>query len=394
MLAAVLLVSLSACHPAVTDPKDPNFIVAETKDWKITRAQLNDEIAGFLKERQKTVQDVDPAKMPLLETEVLKNMVIKKLLIAHAATLNLQDVDKEDAATLDKVKSQFPTQADLDAKLKTIGMTLDQLKQQIHEGTVARKTLQKEAFQNIEPSDAEINAFYLQNQDKLAVPEKVRVSRIIILADDKTSAADRAAKKKAIDKAHARVAKGEDFSKVATEVSEDRYSAPKGGDIGYTQRGENEATFDEVAFSTKPGVVSPVFQTTMGYQFLKVTDVHPAGTVPIAQARDRIVPYLRQLKERDAMDAYFKKLLADSGVTFHLKLVDPTQVLGPNQGAAATSGATPPSGAGASSPGAETAPAESSGPPTQQSAPPADASSPPPADMSPPAAAPSTNSGQ
>ena len=354
-LAAVFLLSLSACHQQVTDPKDPRFIVAETKDWTITRADLTSEINEFLKERQKTVADVDPSKMPLLETQVLNNMVIKKLIFARAATLNLQDVDKDDAATFEKLKAQFPTEADLEAKLKSVGMTVDDAKRQIHEGTVIRKTLEKDAFQNVEPTDAEINAFYMQNQDKMAVPEKVRVSRIIIMADDKTSPTDRAAKKKAINKAYTRVTKGEDFAKVATEVSEDRYSAPKGGDLGYSQRGENEENFDKVAFGLKPGAVSPVFETPMGYEFIKVTDVHPAGTLPIAQERPNIEKFLRQNKQRQAMDAYAKKILADGNVTFHLK-----QVQLPQPGAGMPAGAAPPPQEATPPP----APAEAPAPPS------------------------------
>jgi peptidyl-prolyl cis-trans isomerase C len=337
----LLLLPLAGCHQVVKDPKDPKFIVAESKDWTITRAQLNDEITNFLKERQKTIADVDPAKEPMLETEVLNTMVIKKLLLARAGVLNLPDVDKDDDATFAQLKGHFPSDAEFQAQLKTAGLTQDDLKRQIHEGDLIRKTLEIEAFHDLQPSDAEINAFYLQNKDKLTTPDKIRASRIIVMADDQTTPAVRAAKKKAIDKAHARVVKGEDFSKVATEVSEDRYSAPKGGDIGYFQRGENEAHFDEVAFATKPGAVSPVFVTPMGFEFLKVTDVHPGGVVSIAQARDTISKYLLQQKRKAAMDVYAKKLLATSDVTFHLVRVNPDQLPSGAPGADASTNGAP-----------------------------------------------------
>jgi hypothetical protein len=110
---------------------------------------------------------------------------------------------------------------------------------------------------------------------------------------------------------------------VATAVSEDRDSAPKGGDIGYFQRGEIESPeFDQVAFNTKAGEVSPVFETPMGYQFIKVTDIQPGGPVPIADARSFIAGKLRQAKMQQQQEAYSKKLLADSGVIFHVTMVD------------------------------------------------------------------------
>ncbi len=168
----------------------------------------------------------------------------------------------------------------------------------------------------------------MQNKDKLVTPDKVRASRIIVMVDDKTPPVTREAKKKVIEKAHARVLKGEDFARVAGEVTEDQYSKSKGGDVGYFQKGENEPAFDAVAFSSKPGAVSAVFQSPMGYQFLKVTDVHPGGVLSIAQARDNISAYLLQIKQREAVNAYAKKLLSTSGVTFHLVKVTPDQLPG------------------------------------------------------------------
>ena len=322
-LAATLVLFVAGCHPAVTDPQDPRFIVAEKANWTITRGQLNNEIATFFKESHKTAADIGPAKMPLLEMSMLRFMVLKKLLLEKAATLQLKDVDKDEHAALQQLQDRYPTEADFESRLKASGMTLDELKKQIHEQVVLRKTLEIVALQNVEPTDKEIDDFYLQHKDKFVIPDKVRASRVVVLLAQNSTPAEKAAKKKAIDKAHARVVKGEDFSKVATEVSEDRYSAPKGGDVGYFQRGENEPEFDAVAFSTKEGTVSPVFESPMGYEFLKVTDVHPGGEVSIAEARDTIANYLLKEKSVQEEQSYSEKLLADSGVTFHLAAPNP-----------------------------------------------------------------------
>jgi parvulin-like peptidyl-prolyl isomerase len=249
-------------------------------------------------------------------------MVLKKLILEQAATLPLKDVDKDEAGILAELKGHFPTEADFDGQLKTAGMTLDELKKQIHENVLIQKTMELEAFHDIQPTDQEIDDFYMKNKDKFDVPDKIRASRVVIMVDQAATPAQKAAKKKEIDKAHARVLKGEDFSKVASEVSEDQYSKPKGGDIGYFQKGENEADFDDVAFATKPGMVSPVFETPMGYEFLKVTDVHPGGDISVAQARDSIAKYLSEAKESQEEKDYTTKLLASSGVKFHLVQVN------------------------------------------------------------------------
>ncbi len=185
----------------------------------------------------------------------------------------------------------------------------------------------------------------MKNKDKFVVPDKVRASRVVIMVDDHTPPAEKAAKKKAIDAARARVVKGEDFSKVAMEVSQDRSSAPKGGDMGKFQRGENEPGFDDVAFKTKVNTVSPVFVDNMGYQFVKVTDSTPAGTIPLAEARALIAPKLRAEKKRQAENTYAMSILKSPDVQFYLKMIDPAaQVAAPN-GGGAPEGSQPPAGA-------------------------------------------------
>jgi parvulin-like peptidyl-prolyl isomerase len=202
-------------------------------------------------------------------------------------------------------------------------MTLDDLKKRIHEKLLISKVLEAEAFKNVDPTEQEVNDIYLKNKDAFNIPPKIRASRILIHVNDNISATDKAAKKKAIDKAHDRVVHGEDFAKVAAQVSEDRSSAPNGGDIGFFQQGENEPQFDTVAFSTKENVVSPVFLTSLGYQFLKVTAIQPAGVVPVADARAYITNKLRETKMGEQEQLYAKKLLTDGGVTYHLVRVDP-----------------------------------------------------------------------
>jgi len=313
----------TGCHPRIKDPKDPKFIVAEKGTWQITRADLDKEIGAYLQQHQMTLDQVGPANIPKMETFMLNNMVLKKLILEKAATLPLKDVDKDADAQLAAIKGRVPPGQDFATELKSVGMTEDQLKQRIHEQVVISKVLEMEAFKNGGPTEQEINDFYAKNKEKFNVPAQVRASRVLILVDDKTSAADKAAKKKAIDKAHDRVVKGEEFSKVATEVSEDQYSKARGGDLSWFKQGDNsDPQFDAIAFNTKTGTVSEVFETPLGYQFIKVTDVHPAGIASLADASSTISRYLGDTKKKQQEEDYTTKLLNDGGVTFYMTRVD------------------------------------------------------------------------
>lgn len=357
---------IAGCHPAVTDPNDPKFVVAEKGTWKITQGELDEQVTSYLKQRQVTPEQVGPSKMPVVETAMLKSMVLKKLLLDKAAALPQTDVAKDEADELSRLKGAA-AEPEFEQQLKSAGLTIDDLKQKIHEKVLITKVLQADAFKNVDPTEQEINDVYLKYKQSFAIPEKVRASRILIHVDDSAPAADKAAKKKAIDQAHARVVKGEDFGKVAAQVSEDRSSAPNGGDIGYFQRGVNEAGFDDVAFNTKQNVVSPVFLTPLGYQFLKVTAIQPPGVVPVADARGYITSKLREMKMQQQEQAFARSLLADSGVTYHRVLVDPPAQTAPPSGGPGAGAGGPDSAPPSSAPSSGAPP--SGGPDSAPSAP-------------------------
>lgn len=358
-LAVIATVFLAGCQQKALDPNDPNFVVAEKGDFKVTKAQLDAAVDEFLKSRQATPAMVGQDKMPVIQTAMLRNIVLKQLLLDRAATLQLKDVDKEEAAELEKLKGPM-SDADFQQQLSRAGMTLDQLKQKIHEKVVVMDVLQTEAFKNADPSDQEINAIYEQYKDSFNIPETIRVSRILVHMDDKATPAQKAEKKKAIDQAHTRVAKGEDFSKVAMEMSEDQTSKTRGGDLGAVRKGESEPGFDEVAFKTKVNALSPVFLTPLGYEFVKVTEHHDAGVVPIAEARSYIAQKLRERKMEEQEQAYAQKLLANSGVKYNIPLVEPpAQMMPPSAPGGAPAGGAPAGG----SPAAQMPEASASTPP-------------------------------
>jgi len=86
-----------------------------------------------------------------------------------------------------------------------------------------------------------------------------------------------------IKKIRERITKGEDFEKVAREVSEDPSVSKNGGDLGYFTALYMVYPFEVAAYTTKKGEVSPPLRTRFGYHILKVTDVRPArGNIRVA----------------------------------------------------------------------------------------------------------------
>ncbi|MFH1052570.1 MAG: peptidylprolyl isomerase [bacterium] len=97
--------------------------------------------------------------------------------------------------------------------------------------------------------------------------EMVKASHILVKFNDNKDSA----KAEAV-KILNRAKKGEDFAKMAIELSEDKGSAEKGGDLGFFGKGRMIKEFEEAAFAAKAGeVVGPV-ETQFGYHIIKVID--------------------------------------------------------------------------------------------------------------------------
>ena len=85
---------------------------------------------------------------------------------------------------------------------------------------------------------------------------------------DKTQ--QEAAAKKKIDDIAARLKNGEDFAKVASEVSDDPGSKLKGGDLDWFKKGRTAPEFEAAAFALKKGQTSEPVKSTYGYHIIQV----------------------------------------------------------------------------------------------------------------------------
>lgn len=78
--------------------------------------------------------------------------------------------------------------------------------------------------------------------------------------------------RKKADAALKRVQGGEDFAKVASEVSQDPGSKDKGGDLGFAPKGSYVPEFETAAYKLKLGEVSGIVETQFGFHIIKVTE--------------------------------------------------------------------------------------------------------------------------
>lgn len=158
----------------------------------------------------------------------------------------------------------------------------------------------------------------------------IRASHILFRVDKNASPQDTLVAFNKAMAAYQRILSGEDFGKVAAEVSEDPSArdteasqyrpARKGnqGDLGYFTVFDMVYSFENGAYNTPLGKVSKPVRTEYGYHLIKVTDKQPAmGQAQVAHIFVSIPPNaspVDSLAKKDKIQTAYDKL--NSGVAF------------------------------------------------------------------------------
>jgi peptidyl-prolyl cis-trans isomerase D len=137
----------------------------------------------------------------------------------------------------------------------------------------------------IEIPDAEVRAYYDGHADEFTQEEQVQARHVLLRVGEDRSAEQA---RQQLDEIRARIAGGEGFAQVASEVSEDPGSAARGGHLGFFGRGRMTPEFEEAAFAAPVGELVGPIETPFGVHLLEVTERRQAGLQPFEEVSTQI----------------------------------------------------------------------------------------------------------
>jgi peptidyl-prolyl cis-trans isomerase D len=158
-------------------------------------------------------------------------------------------------------------------------------------------------------NEQDVKTYYEQNVARLSGKEERRASHILISAPKDSPADDRSKARERAVALLAQVRKApETFADVARKNSQDAGSAPKGGDLEYFGRGSMVKPFEEAAFGLKKGDISDLVESDYGFHIIKVTD--------IKATKQRSFEELLPLIEVDLKTQQAQRKFAETAETF------------------------------------------------------------------------------
>lgn len=163
------------------------------------------------------------------------------------------------------------------------------------------------------PSDAEVQAAYDANKAAFDVPRQFRAAQIFVaVARGADKVVEERARRKLDEVVKAVKAKGADFAAVARADSEDKQTAPQGGEIGWLSESQMVPGIRSVATALAKEAISDPVRLDDGWHVVKLLDTRPAATRSLSEVKDGLVTQLRAARARELRQAYMAKLLEQS----------------------------------------------------------------------------------
>ena len=140
-------------------------------------------------------------------------------------------------------------------------------------------------------TEASMRALYDESVKQMKPEPEIRARHILVETED-------AAKAVVV-----RLKAGEDFAKVAGEVSKDPGSGAEGGDLGYFTKERMVPEFSTAAFAMKVGDVSDPVKSQFGFHVIKVEDIRERPVPGFDEVKGQIEQYLIRKTQQEAVMA-------------------------------------------------------------------------------------------
>ena len=208
---------------------------------------------------------------------ILEELMFQKLMLNQAEMDSLNVTDSEVEMELNRRITDLIGRAGSQEKLEKIfNKSMSDIKEELRR-LVKEKSLQDQVRANILKgvvvTPAEVKAFF-NNMSPDSIPmvdELYEVQQIVkrppVSIDEKLAIKDQ------LYQIRKRILDGESsFSTMAVLYSEDPGSAKKGGELGFTGRGEFAPEFEMVAFNLRDGEISEVVETQFGFHIIQLIE--------------------------------------------------------------------------------------------------------------------------
>lgn len=234
--------------------------------------------------------------------EILERLITNRLILQEAKKLKIS-VSEEDIDTeIGKViKENFYGAEDYFYQaLEQYGITEDALRDDLKIELLLRKIVRDQ----ITVTEEDTREYFIENQYLFNTPEQVEARHILVETRDEA------------EEIIQLLDEGQNFSELAKEHSIDTVSAQQGGNLGFFQRGEMVAEFEEVAFNLAVGSRSGPVETTHGFHIIEVLNRREAHEATFDEVKEAAKDKLLEKLVYEKMEEQINRLREEADIKY------------------------------------------------------------------------------
>ena len=306
-----LFILLIAFQPAARAERQlVDRVVAVVNNDAITQSELDSILGALYRDYKDQFQGQEfMAKINEARQKLLNQLIEDRLVFQEAEKRKVTVDQVEIQEQLDEFKNKFKTEQELDDALKTEGITKGMLEDKIRRQLMIRKLHDQEVRSHVVVSPAEVEEYYDKHPDQFSSEEAIKIRSLTIKKSElarQKGLLDEAAQKLILD-LRERIQKGESFTDLAKEFSQDSRAAD-GGLSDWVTKGSMIDAVDEVIFAHKVGELSEMVETPVGYHLFKIEEKKEGHKQTFEEAREEIQYNLYRQKADARFEEWMNQL--------------------------------------------------------------------------------------
>ena len=260
-----------------------------------------------------------------LKEQILEKMIATRMVIARATPSDKEEGKRLAEKLIAEGKRRAGNPVTYNRRLVAVGSSPEEYEGEISEQAIVQTVIDREIGKKEIITDADVRKYYDEHPNAYKEPEKARVQHILfatrkIPSGDPLPAAERAKKKESAERAVISARRGEDFSAMVTQLSDDPESKPKNGELTFARgQGIVPPQFESAAFSLGVGKISDPVLTVFGYHVIKLLEKIPAGQVPFEKVEEQIRTGLQREAVQKKLPEFIANLKREFEVEISLK---------------------------------------------------------------------------
>ncbi|MGD2272365.1 MAG: peptidylprolyl isomerase [Desulfobacterales bacterium] len=300
LILAAFAASAQEKEPALEKAAVVNGTVISKDDYNRELKLYIDRIVS----RGKQISDAQFAK---IRVEILDSLIDRELLFQESQKIGINVDIREISDEVNVIRQRFPTEEEFNTALTRMNLTEDALQSRIKQRLAIQKTIDVKIGNTVVVKDEESKEYYDTHPRYFRQPEEVRARHILIKLAPEADEAQQVAAQRKIKTVQQKLRDGEDFAKVAKNLSEGP-SSVNGGELPAFKRGEMVKPFEDAAFALKSNEISDIVQTRFGYHIIKVVEKKPERTIGYEEIKTKLTAYLKQQKINQEVSSYLNEL--------------------------------------------------------------------------------------